>query len=205
MRTPSLRLFSALLASGALVTMMAGTSCDAETEDLEIEDLEALADEDIDERSGNHDHDKDDHHHHDGKCDPHEAPKVKGKEIDIWPPNHKLHELDVEECLEVLDACDDWEAKIIKITSDEPKDAKGDGNTEPDIECDEDSFKVRAERQGKKDGRVYEVFVEVKHGHHDKKAVVVCEVEVDHDQSKKGDAVDSGDAYTVWCDDHHHH
>jgi hypothetical protein len=200
MKTPSLRNFSAFFAAGAVVTMLAGTSCstDVETEDLEA--LEALEVERLDARSGGHHH-HGGHHHgggEHGSCDPHAPPTANGAEIDLWPPNHKWHNFDVEDCLAQVQACHDWEARIIKITSDEPVNGQGDGNTAPDIMCDADSFSVRAERQGPGDGRVYEVYIEVEHGHH-KKAVVVCRVEVDHDQGPWGDAVDSGDAYTVWC------
>jgi hypothetical protein len=196
MKTPSLRTFSALFATGALITMLAGTSCDAETED--IEDLQALEDEDLDDRTGKHD-DK----HHGGKCDPHKPPVVQGEEHVLWPPNHKMHEFDVEDCIKVIKACDDWEAEIVKITSDEPFDDKGDGHHSPDIECDEDSFKVRAERQGKGTGRNYEVLIKVEHGHHKKKAYAVCEIKVPHDKGKGHEVIDEGDAEKVWCSDHH--
>jgi hypothetical protein len=187
MNKPNFRLGSAFLLAGVLTATFAGTSCTAEDEleDLEIEDLEAMEVED-EARSG-----ADGHHdggHHDG-CD--------GEEIDLWPPNHTWRHFSVEDCLKQVHACD-GDAKILYITSDEPVNSTGDGNTAPDIACDKDSFAVRAERKGNSDGRVYDVHIEIEDHHHHKQHVV-CEVEVDHDQGPHGDAVDSGDAYTVWC------
>lgn len=176
MKMTKIRMGSILVLAGALTATLAGTSCTAEDDldDLELED---------EERSGYHDH-----HDHDA---------CEGEEIDLWPPNHQWHYFDVEDCLAQMHACD-GDAKILYITSDEPVNSSGDGNTAPDITCNEHSFAVRSERKGNADGRVYDVHIEIEDHHHHKQHVV-CEVEVDHDQGPQGDAVDSGDAYTVHC------
>lgn len=75
----------------------------------------------------------------------------------LWPPNHKL----VEVCATV-EADDDCDAapvvSLLSITSDEPDNGEGDGNTDNDIQFGEDDcFLLRSERQGGGDGRVYTI------------------------------------------------
>jgi hypothetical protein len=186
MNKPNFRLGSALLLGGVLAATFAGTSCTAEDELEDFEELEVLELED-EARSGADGH-HDGGHHHDA---------CEGEKIDLWPPNHEWRYFSVEDCLEQMHACD-GDAKIVRITSDEPVNSTGDGNTAPDIKCDKDSFAVRAERKGNSDGRVYVVHIELEDHHHHKKDAV-CVVEVDHDQGPHGDAVDSGPAYSVPC------
>jgi hypothetical protein len=185
MKTPSFRMCSTLVLAGALTATLAGTSCTAEDELEDLEDLESMEMED-EARSGAHGHGGNGHQH-----------ACEGEELDIWPPNHMWRYFDVEDCLAQMHACN-GDAKILYITSDEPVNSTGDGNTAPDIACDEHSFAVRSERKGNADGRVYDVHIELEDHHHEKQHVV-CEVEVDHDQGPWGDAVYSGDAYTVYC------
>ena len=77
----------------------------------------------------------------------------------LWPPNHKMHRIRVD--LQVDDLCDsDPEVVLHSVESDEPDNGRGDGNTNDDIQGayldnDDISFKLRAERQGSGDGRVY--------------------------------------------------
>ena len=79
----------------------------------------------------------------------------------LWPPNHKLATIDAT--LSATDICDPNPAiRLDSITSNEPSNGNGDGNTEPDIVgaalgTDDRSFQLRAERQGGKGGRVYTI------------------------------------------------
>ena len=79
----------------------------------------------------------------------------------LFPPNHKLRR--IEATVEVEDSCDPEPSVILEsITSNEPVNDIGDGNTEPDIVnaeigTEDYSFSLRAERSGPADGRVYTV------------------------------------------------
>ena len=82
----------------------------------------------------------------------------------LWPPNHKMHL-----CATVggvSDVCDaDPDVEIV-VTSNEPINAKGDGNTDYDwevVDNDDSTFDVylRAERQGSNTGRIYTITVTV--------------------------------------------
>src|SRR5262249_13029546 len=82
--------------------------------------------------------------------------------ISLWPPNHKYQTVTVAQMVQsVSDNCpisiDD--VVIERVTSDEPGDALGDGNTIDDIVIGADcrSVQLRAERAGTEDGRVYTV------------------------------------------------
>jgi len=80
----------------------------------------------------------------------------------IWPPNHKM--VDVWASLRIADKCftdlDDLSVVLMSVTSNEPENANGDGNHEPDIMgaeigTEDYSFQVRAERAGPGSGRIY--------------------------------------------------
>jgi hypothetical protein len=79
----------------------------------------------------------------------------------LWPPSHKLHEIDV--ALVVDDACDpDPVIELTSLVSNEPDNSTGDGNTvddiqEADLGTDDRSFLVRSERKGNGSGRSYTV------------------------------------------------
>jgi hypothetical protein len=130
-----------------------------------------------------------------------DAPVLEPQTIELWPPNHKLHEIAVGDCVRAIDACDgDLRAEFTWASSDEPVDDIGDGHHEPDILLSDDCQRVslRAERQGPKDGRVYRLGVRVS----DDAGNVVdgeCAVIVDHDQRGVAGA-DSGEAYRVVFD-----
>ncbi|MET0343993.1 MAG: hypothetical protein ABW252_23465 [Polyangiales bacterium] len=127
-------------------------------------------------------------------------PVLAGQTIALWPPNHKLHTIAVEDCVHVADACaPTLTGEFIWASSDEPINGRGDGNKEPDVVFDDcGHVQVRAERAGPKDGRVYRFGVRVVDaaGNASESA---CTVVVDH--AKNGTvAADSGDAYRVALD-----
>lgn len=80
---------------------------------------------------------------------------------ELWPPNHRL--IDVTATIDVFDICDaDPDVRLVSITSNEPINGPGDGNTEPDWDeadfgTDDRHFRLRTERAGVGDGRVYTV------------------------------------------------
>jgi hypothetical protein len=82
----------------------------------------------------------------------------------LWPPNHRLAEITAT--VTVDDSCDAAPVVRLKsITSDEPDDGLGDGDTADDIQgeaigTNDLSFLLRSERGGGGDGRTYTVCYE---------------------------------------------
>jgi hypothetical protein len=130
-----------------------------------------------------------------------EPPVLEEHTVKLWPPNHKLHAIAVEDCVSVTDACDgELEAEFLWASSDEPIDDIGDGHHMPDIGVSDDgeTVCVRAERQGPKDGRVYTLGVRVVDDAGNE-TLGECHVIVDHDQ-RGVTGVDSSEAYRVAFD-----
>lgn len=77
----------------------------------------------------------------------------------LWPPNHTMHV--VATSVSAADVCG-LESFNVTVTSDEPINGTGDGDTEPDWEVVDNGdgtfdVSVRAERAGGGDGRVYTI------------------------------------------------
>lgn len=121
----------------------------------------------------------------------------------LWPPNHAYHEFSIEDCVTKLtDNCDFHEdlltaLEIINVTSDEPNLAPGAGNSCNDVDItSHNTFRVRAERIGGGDGRVYTANFRAT----DAAGNVTpasCRIEVPPNMSPGATSVDSGCALCV--------
>jgi hypothetical protein len=78
----------------------------------------------------------------------------------LWPPNHKMQAV----CLDLvaIDTCGSVTCRVVSVTSNEPENGVGDGNTWGDWALVPGKMKVhlRAERSGRGQGRTYTVTVE---------------------------------------------
>jgi hypothetical protein len=79
----------------------------------------------------------------------------------LWPPNHKY--VTVQATLAPSDDADPNPAiTLLSVTSDEPDSGTGSGDKPNDIVIvDDDTFKLRAERAGNGDGRIYTITYQV--------------------------------------------
>jgi hypothetical protein len=75
----------------------------------------------------------------------------------LWPPNHKMMDVTVD--YDVVENCGSLPFNCeLTVTSNEPVNGKGDGNSSPDWEIiDAHHVRLRAERAGDGDGRIYTI------------------------------------------------
>jgi hypothetical protein len=106
--------------------------------------------------------------------------------LGMWPPNHKYKTFMVADFdVSASDNCGSVSVAITNVTSNEDDDAKGggDGNTTDDIVLvNSTTVKLRAERDGSGDGRVYTITVTAEDGSGNT-IQATCEVIVPHDRS----------------------
>src|SRR5262249_38472881 len=127
---------------------------------------------------------------------------LNGKTITLWPPNHKYTTIKVTDLVaSASDLCDPTvnigSVVIAKVTSDEPNNSGGDGNTTNDIVIAADckSVQLRSERMGGSNGRVYTITFKVTDASGNF-ATATAIVTVPHSQNGSP-AVDDGPHYTV--------
>jgi hypothetical protein len=102
----------------------------------------------------------------------------------LWPPNHKM--VPVRLTVVAFDNCDMPKCGIVSITSNEPVNGLGDGDTAPDWEFFPGRLiaHIRAERSGKAkgEGRIYTIGVQCSDGAGNESRVSTVKVRVPHDQ-----------------------
>ena len=102
----------------------------------------------------------------------------------IWPPNHQM--IPVTVSVSVSDNCDPEPVCLIAgVSSNEPENGLGDGDTAPDWEITGDlTLNLRAERSGKGTGRTYTITVQCI-DHVGNTAEQLVTVTVPHDRGEK--------------------
>jgi hypothetical protein len=110
----------------------------------------------------------------------------------LWPPNHTLHWVTASGAFDP-DIGGTATLVVDGVTQDEPVNGRGDGNTSPDAFLSSplsDQVRIRAERAGPGDGRVYTVHFTAT-DQFGATCTGTATVDVPHDRGKKGAAVDS--------------
>lgn len=84
---------------------------------------------------------------------------IKPNPASLWPPNHKMKPIRI--VVDADDACGEVTTRVVQVTSNEPVNDQGDGNTGPDwLISDDGKLQLRAERSGGGSGRIYTITVE---------------------------------------------
>lgn len=114
------------------------------------------------------------------------APEITGvvpNPATLWPPNHKMKTVKV--AVKAEDACGEVTTRIIGVTSNEPVNGTGDGDTGPDWNIiDDQKVQLRAERSGGGNGRVYTITVEAT-DEAGNSSTSTTEVKVPHSKGRK--------------------
>lgn len=128
--------------------------------------------------------------------------EVRSEPLLLWPPNHKLATYTPDMFLvRAEDACgrpiDLSGVEVLEVRSDEPDDGNGDGRTVGDITvlCP-NTVRLRAERMGGGDGRVYTILYRVT-GENGESVDVEGTVIVPHDASSDHAGLDPVGGFTV--------
>ncbi len=131
-----------------------------------------------------------------------EGPVITTEDATMWPPNHKYVTFNVADLVtSVSDNCDEdlgfGSVVITGVSSDEPDNGGGDGNTINDIVIANDckSVQLRSERQSAGNGRVYTITFKVT-DESGNVSTVTAKVTVPHSQNGPP-AVDDGPNHTV--------
>jgi len=128
---------------------------------------------------------------------------VNPTSVELWPPNHQYVTFNVTDLvLSARDLCDTSvnvdDVVITSATSDEPEDGTGDGSTSDDIivfgdDCQ--SVRLRSERKGNGNGRVYTITFKVADTSGNV-GTATKKITVPHSQNGTP-AVDDGPVFTV--------
>ena len=124
---------------------------------------------------------------------PPDCANAEPSEAVVWPPNRKLHAINV---IGVADPDGDpITINIDSIRQDEPTESRGNGRFEPDgAGIDTETAEVRAERDTPGNGRVYHIGFTAFDGEGGQCSGEVI-VEVPRNNGKKGDAIDDNPDY----------
>jgi 6-phosphogluconolactonase len=97
----------------------------------------------------------------------------------LWPPNHKMVDVTVD--YTVTDPCPN--TCVLTVSSDEPVNGTGDGDTAPDWEViDAHHVRLRAERAGNSNGRIYSIDITCTNDTNKLSTTKTVKVVVVHDQ-----------------------
>ena len=128
--------------------------------------------------------------------DPPDCSAAAASIAELWPPNHKFRTISI---VGVTDPDGDPVSITIDgVTQDEPLDGPGDGSTCPDAEIDGDDVRVRSERSGLGNGRVYAI--SFTYGNEESYARKVASYTESLGPAFSRSSTEADSAWTVWRD-----